>query len=278
MNQGTGSGRRQRIGLALGSGSARGWAHIGAIRALEESGIRPDLVCGSSIGAVVGAAYAAGELERLEQWALGLRKRDVAALMDVRPGSGVLKGERLLAFFRKNFEDRPIEELDVRFAATATTLHTGAEVWLRDGSTLDAVWASIALPGLLPPVMRDETLLVDGGLVNPVPVSLARAMGADIVIAVDLNSDYMGRWRKKQTSDRALPNASAIDVVLSSITIMQVRITRSRMAGEPPDITIAPRLGHFSLLDFQKAEQAIAEGRRAVSRASEGLVLLDQAG
>jgi NTE family protein len=181
------------VGLALGSGSARGWAHVGVIRALEQTGIRPDLVCGTSIGALVGAAYAAGGLDRFEQWVLGLGFKDVVAFMDVSLSSGLIKGERLMDFFRRNFVDRPLEELAMPFAAVATSLRTGAEVWLRHGSTLDAVRASIALPGLLAPTLREGSVLVDGGLVNPVPVSLARAMGADVVIAVDLGSDILGR-------------------------------------------------------------------------------------
>lgn len=126
------------IGLALGSGSARGWAHAGVIRALQQEGIRPDLVCGTSIGALVGAAYAAGELDRLEQWVLGMGFKDVVGFMDVSLSSGLLKGERLMDFFRRNFEDRPLEELSVPFAAVATSLRTGSEVWLRQGSTLAA--------------------------------------------------------------------------------------------------------------------------------------------
>jgi len=184
---------RPRVGLALGSGSARGWAHIGVIRALEQAGIRPDVVCGTSIGALVGAAYAAGELDRFEQWVLGLEIRDVVALMDVSLRSGLFKGQRLMDFFRRHFADRQVEELTMPFAAVATALQTGVEIWLRRGSTLDAVRASIALPGLFAPVLRDGMVLVDGGLVNPVPVSLARAMGADVVIAVDLGSDILGR-------------------------------------------------------------------------------------
>jgi NTE family protein len=263
------------VGLALGSGSARGWAHIGVIHALERAKIRPDIVCGTSIGALVGAAYAAGELDRLEQWALGLRKRDVASLMDIGPGAGLLRGKKLLAFFRDNVEDRALSDLDTPFATVATSLQTGAEVWLRDGSMLDAVWASIALPGLLPPVERDGSLLVDGGLVNPVPVSLGRAMGADVLIAVDLGSDISGRLRRNETQRKGLRVPAVVDVVQSSITIMQVRIARSRMAGEPADVVVAPRLGHLGLLDFQEARQAIEEGEQAVARIADALSSLD---
>ena len=127
--------RRPRVGLALGSGSARGWAHVGVIRALEQAGIRPDLVCGTSVGALVGAAYAAGELDRFEQWVLGMGVTDVVGFMDVSLSGGLIKGERLMEFFRRNFVDRPVEELTMPFAAVATALQTGAEVWLREGST-----------------------------------------------------------------------------------------------------------------------------------------------
>jgi NTE family protein len=283
--------RKPRIGLALGSGSARGWAHIGVIRALEQAGIRPDLVCGTSIGALVGAAYAAGELERFERWVLGMGIKDVISFMDVRLSGGVIKGERLMEFLRRNFVDRPVENLTLPFGAVATALDTGAEVWLRAGSTLAAVRASIALPALFPPVLHDGRLLVDGGLANPVPVSLARAMGAEIVIAVDLSADVLGRrlradapaeapagqvgeWMRKlqdnlgalmQTRSPDEPRLpSMIDVVASSITIMQVRIARSRMAGDPPDAIVAPRLAQLGLLDFHRGREAIDEGRRAV--------------
>ncbi len=295
--------RKPVVGLALGSGSARGWAHIGVLRALEEAGIRPDLVCGSSIGAVVGSAYALGELDRFEKWALGLTGRTVWSFMDFKLAGGMLKGERVIDFFRRNFSDRDIEALDIPFAAVATALHSGTEVWLRSGSTADAVRASMALPGLFTPAQRDGRLLIDGGLVNPVPVSLARAMGADVVIAVDLNADLLGRhlhapgsvatkarvpvvtadddeatagWLSRVQDGFAslLPapdpvrvrNPSLLEVVLTSVNIMQVRITRSRMAGDPPELVIAPQLAHLGVMDFYRAEEAIAEGRRAAEK------------
>ena len=290
--------RRPRVGLALGSGSARGWAHIGVIRALEQAGIRPDLVCGTSIGALIGAAYAAGELDRFEQWILGLGIRDVIGFLDVSLSSGLLKGERLANFFRHTFTDRPLEELALPFGTVATSLETGAEVWLRHGSVFDAVRASIALPGLFAPVLHEGSVLVDGGLVNPVPVSLARAMGADLVIAVDLGSDILGRhlhavpqrrasngevgdWIRKLQDNLAtlIPGhsndepklPSMLEVLASSINIMQVRITRSRMAGEPPDVIVAPRLAHLGLLDFHRSKEAIEEGKCALERVAHNL-------
>jgi NTE family protein len=295
--------RRPCLGLALGSGSARGWAHVGVIRALEQAGVRPDLVCGTSIGALVGAAYAAGELDRLEHWVLGLGVRDIVAFMDVSLRSGLLKGQRLMDFFRHHFADRPIEQLTMPFAAVATALQTGVEIWLRRGSTLDAVRASMALPGLFAPVMRDGMVLVDGGLVNPVPVSLARAMGADVVIAVDLGSDILGRhlragpapeglagvvgdWIRKLQENMGIPVAeqppdqpampTLPEVVASSLNLMQVRIARSRMAGEPPDLIVAPRLAHLRLLDFHRATEAIEEGRRAVEQVAHTLAVLNE--
>lgn len=263
--------RTPRVGLALGSGSARGWAHIGVIRALEQAGVRPDLVSGTSIGALVGAAYAAGELDRLEQWALGLRISEVISFLDVSLRRGPVKGERMMTFFRRNFRDRPIEELTLPFAAVATSLENGAEVWFRHGSTLAAVRASIALPGLLPPVQHEGSVLVDGGLVNPVPVSLARAMGADLVIAVDLNSDIAGRHlrARPRRDDATMPSPRV--VLASAINLMQVRITRSRLAGDPPDLLVAPRLAHFGVLDYHLAKEAIDEGKRAVERVAPAL-------
>ena len=260
-----------RVGLALGSGSARGWAHIGVVRALEQAGVRPELVCGTSIGSLVGAAYAAGELDRLEQWARSLRKGEVIKFLDVSLGRGLVKGERIMSFLRSNFRDRPIEDLALPFAAVATSLENGAEVWLRRGSTLAAVRASIAIPGLLAPVRHDGSLLVDGGLVNPVPVSLARAMGADFVIAVDLNSDIAGRYLRARSRRGDVTLPSPREVLASSINVMQVRITRSRLAGEPPDLLVTPRLAHFGLFDYHRAEEGIEEGKRAVERVASAL-------
>ena len=291
------STRHRKIGLALGSGSARGWAHIGVLRALLEAGLKPDVVAGASVGAIVGAAYAAGDLDRFEQWVRGLGARDVWSFMDFGLGGGVLKGERLVQFFRTHFEDRPVQDLPLSFGAVATALRTGDEVWLRDGSVAEVVRASFALPGLFAPVWREDRLLVDGGLVNPVPVSLARALGAEVVIAVDLNADMLGKhlraphngtrtgwWQSllptrndEAGSDDTPPHAmpSMMEVLASSINVMQVRITRSRMAGDPPEATIAPPLSHLGMLDFHRAGEAIDAGHAA---AMEILPLLRQRG
>lgn len=278
------SGRRPRVGLVLGSGSARGWAHIGVIRGLADMGVAPDLVCGCSVGALVGAAYAEGGLDGFEEWVRSLGWQDVLGLVDVSLGGGLIKGDKLMAFFEQHFVDRNFDALALPFACVATDLETGREIWLREGSVAAAVRASIALPGLFAPVRRDDRLLVDGGLVNPVPVSLARALGADVVIAVDLGSDIVGSalrkagngagstpgWTRRLldslglAGDSELPPVSS--VMATSIHIMQTRIARSRLAGEPADVLLSPRLAQLALMDYHRADEAITEGRAVVER------------
>ncbi|WP_347251061.1 patatin-like phospholipase family protein [Zoogloea sp.] len=286
--------RPPRIGIALGSGSARGWAHIGVLRALARAGIEPQVISGCSIGAFVGAVAAAGDTEKLGAWVEALGWQDVVGLMDMGLRGGLLKGDKLMAFFQRQFVDRDFTALPHAFGCVATDLHSGHEVWLREGSVSSAVRASIALPGLMAPIWQDGRLLVDGGLVNPVPVSLARAMGADVVIAVELNSDAVGwAWRNRSPADvpaspangwsrkllarlgrngtpaqaddvpdEGLP--SMLSVMQSSISIMSVRIARSRLAGEPADVLISPRLAQLGLMDFHRGAEAIAEGEAAV--------------
>ncbi len=279
------------IGLALGSGAARGWAHIGVIQALAQHGIRPDVVCGSSIGALVGAAFVSGRIEQLDAWVKSLDWQDVVAMLDISLRSGLIRGDRVVQYCAQHFFLPDFSELPAPFACVATELSTGREIWLREGSVADAVRASIAFPGLFSPVLRNGRILVDGGLVNPVPVSLCRALGADVVIAVELGSGVVGRssrrdrklpllgddhWAKRllgrigvaggdgADEDASLP--SLPDVVTSSINIMQMRIARSRLAGEPSDVLIAPRVAHLNMMEFDRAGEAIDEGRAAVER------------
>jgi len=297
---------RPRIGVALGSGSARGWAHIGVLRGLAEAGLEPDVVCGTSIGALVGGAYAAGQLDALEDWARSITLLDVVGLLDVTLArGGVIEGSKLFRTFRETPADIVIEKLAKPFAAVATDFATGREVWLQKGPLLDAVRASLSLPGLLPPFRLGEHWLVDGGLVNPVPVTLCRALGAEVVVAVNLNGDLVGRnvpprkgksptrSRRGRTADvgklserlreqlrgTASLLASQIlspkhespgffEVVAGAIYIMQDRITRSRLAGDPADVVLTPRLGHIRLLDFDRGDEVIAEGRACVAAAA----------
>ena len=294
---------KPRIGLALGSGSARGWAHIGVIQALQEQGIEPDIVCGCSIGALVGACYCNNQLDSLQNWASKLGFWDVVKLLDVRMAGGLIEGDSLMAAFEDKLQDTRIEKLHKTFACVATDLHSGREIWLQQGSVRQAVRASIAMPGLFSPVRHEGRWLLDGGLTNPVPVSLCRAMGADIIIAVNLNSDIIGRHLKQGKTSAAPKNKrdqdvldqlldklngglmetrlgawankklrnredgpGMFDVVASAINIMQDRITKSRMAGDPADVFLTPRLGQLGLLEFDRAEEAMAEGRDSVRR------------
>ena len=295
-----------RIGLALGSGSARGWSHIGIIDALTEAGIKPDIVCGTSMGAFVGGAYVAGRLNELRQWAEAATWREVAGLLDVRlVGGGLIGGKLIVDFLHQFGMTGAIESYPKRYAAVATDLVTGREIWLREGPIDQAVRASIALPGIFSPARIDEQWLVDGGLSNPVPVSLCRAMGAQVIIAVNLNSDLLGRRFQSEPKPSAaikrpdLPNefvnrlltqlprglreqATLIaprllqhepaslgyfEVIANSINIMQDHITRARLAGEPPHVMLAPRLRHISLMEFNRAKEAITEGHLCVEQA-----------
>ncbi|MFV1997083.1 MAG: patatin-like phospholipase RssA [Acidiferrobacterales bacterium] len=290
-----------KIGLALGGGSARGWSHIGVIRELTKLGIEPGIVCGTSIGALVGGAYCSGNLDGLEEWVCGLNRLDVARYLDVSPlrSGGAIKGEKLFSYLRGQVGDPDIETFEKPFAAVATKLASGQEVWLRKGSLLQAVRASISFPGLFDPVRIGEDWVVDGGLVNPVPVSVCFAMGADIVIAVNLNGGLRG-GHESVTEDQPVRNLDEepsaierfktglkehantlltglfdsadkspglVDVLSASIHIMQDRITRSRLAGDFPDVIIAPRLSRIGLMEFHRAEEAIKEGHASVRRA-----------
>jgi len=289
--------RKPRIGLALGAGSARGWAHIGAIRALEERGIKPEIVCGTSIGALVGAAHASAQLHRLEEWVSGLAWTTVVRLMDLTWKGGLIRGERLFKLFRNTFDEYDISQLPVLYGAVATELASGREVWLREGNVLDAVRASIALPGLFTPAVRDGMVLVDGGLVNPVPVSMCRALGADLVIAVDLSWGKFGPYRdrgKDRGASVAAPREvpgwlerlrpswiertavpeqedrvtipSIFEVFNTALDIGSQRVARSRLAGDPADVLITPLLPDFGSMEYHRAKEAIEEGRAAVER------------
>lgn len=294
-----------KIGLALGSGSAKGWAHIGVIRELAEMRIEPDIVAGSSIGAFVGAAYVSQQLDMLEEWVLSLTKKKILGYLDFSlPGAGgFVVGEKLIKFMQQQIGNTLIETLPCKFGAIATELESGREIWFQDGPILESVRASIAIPGLITPVKLRGKWLADGGLTNPVPVSLCRAMGADVVIAVNLASDIVGNHKnriiaqpeklEKKAEDKSMEKLTAqfknsineskeslitylfgedldspglFEVLASSINIMQDRITRSRMAGDPPDIVFSPLLSELDLWEFDQAAIAIEEGRACVKR------------
>ncbi|UMY18371.1 patatin-like phospholipase family protein [Methylobacterium organophilum] len=303
--------RAPRIGLALGGGSARGWSHIGVIEVLEEAGLYPAVVAGCSIGAVVGGAYAAGRIGALKDFALSLTRRRVIGMIDPRlSGSGLIAGERLRRRLSRELEGLRIEDLRIAFASVATELGSGHEVWLTHGPLADAVRASYAIPGIFPPVPLDGRLLMDGTLVNPVPVRLARDLGADLVICVNLNCDtrlrgsvirpepaspagdesleaeietvvrVRSRWEllrgaglrligrgRTERDEGGVPAPGVARVMLQAFNITQDRISRARLAGDPPDVSIRPKLAEFGQFEFHRAALCIELGRQAAKAA-----------
>ena len=343
----------RKIGLALGSGSARGWSHIGVIRGLQEANIAIDIVCGSSIGALVGGAFAAGKLDEAEKLIRELAWSDILGFMEVPvPRSGLISSEKIAGYLREKIGDPNIEDLPIPFAAVATDLTSGQEVWIRQGSLIEAIRASISMPGMFTPCFRDGRLLVDGGLINPVPVSLCRSLGANIVIAVNPNTDIkiqyeitkepiLGGATKKEpeeqeqgirlrdlffagltlylterihrgksafkgqssskegesdskglkdhlvgylsdyinatmkqgkslalgqiTEDGTFREPSLFEVITASINLMGDRIARQRLAGDPPDVMILPHVSHVGPLEFNRADEVIEAGRRALN-------------
>jgi NTE family protein len=305
---------RPTIGLALGGGAARGFAHIGVIRTLEAHGIVPDVIVGTSIGAVVGGCYAAKEMDNLDIWARTLTVRGVLSYLDISlSGSGLIGGGHLAAQLETGLKESRVEDLPIRFAAIATEFNTGHEIWLTRGRLSDALRASYSLPGIFPPVLIGGRWLVDGALVNPVPVSAARALGARLVIAVNLNSDLFGRgtiianhgpdendtapepakvngFRRMFSGERSLRRQffgrrgrpGLPTVMVEAFNVMQDRITRARLAGDPPDVLISPRLGGIGWFDFHRAAEAVEIGSEATTKAldavSEAVTALSQAG
>jgi NTE family protein len=295
---------RPVIGLALGGGAARGFAHIGIIRTLVAKGFAPDVIAGTSIGAVAGGLYAAGRLDGLEAWAKTLSsRRTVFGYMDFSfAGSGLIRGDRLAERLTGEIGEVAIDALPLRFAAIACEVGTGHEIWLTRGRLVGALRAAYALPGLFTPVSIGNRWLVDGALVNPVPVSAARALGARLVIAVNLNADLFGRgttissfgpdepdegWLQAVRERHGFEGLSGAQrlvkrqmlgtperpgiatVMVEAFNIMQDRITRARLAGDPPDIIVNPPLSSVGWFDFHRAAEAIEIGAAAAEKALE---------
>ncbi len=296
-----------RLALALGGGAARGFAHVGVLRTLDRHGIRPDVLAGTSIGAAVGGLWAAGKLDDFEDWARSLNKRRVLALLDLTLGSpGLIGGRRLLERLRVELAGQAIEALPVAFAAIATELGSGHEIWLTRGDLAEAIHASYSLPGIFTPTKVGGRWLMDGALVNPIPVSAARALGGRVVVAVNLNAEVFGRGTVIQDHGGVIAEAAEefvaqkrlrlggmlrpdkllrrhflsgpkdgprgiSAVMIDAFNITQDRIARSRLAGDPPDVLISPKLGRIGLFDFHRADDAIAAGAEAAERMVEDI-------
>lgn len=290
------------LGLVLGGGAARGWAHIGVIHALCEEGVVPDIVTGTSIGALVGGCALAGKLDELEKFARSLTRRRMMGLMDFSlTGSGLINGSKLLKLLHRHLGEVAIEDLPKPYSAVSTELGTGHEIWLREGPIVQAMHASFALPGIFHPVEVHGRWLVDGALVNPVPVSVARALGARMVIAVNLAGDSFARggvladgigppqdddfsqdengvldfaspgrairhFVKRQFSQSGTRAPGVTQVMFDAYNIIQDRISRSRLAGDPPDVIITPRVATVGHFEFYKADDAIRAGYNATRR------------
>lgn len=288
------------IGIALGGGLARGLAHIGVFKALIKHGINPEIVSGTSIGAVVGGCYLANKLDAIEEWALSLNRKRILSYLDFKvKSSGVIGGKRLHKLLKVHFKDLTIEDLNHPYVAVATNLLTGHEVWLQSGDLIEAMSASFALPGVFPPVERNDRFLIDGALVNPVPVAPCQAMGARLTIAVNLHADLIAKAahagkryqtvagfdlfdkqdvpeeeQKKYKSamttrlfrrpDDEAP--SMFGVLFSALNIMQDRLTRLRSASDPADIYINPQIGHIGVAEFERARDLIGEGESAATK------------
>ncbi|ATA24056.1 hypothetical protein BIY26_09680 [Brenneria goodwinii] len=294
--------RQKKVGLALSSGAAKGWAHIGVINALTELGIKIDVIAGCSVGALVGAAYATHRLADMERWVSGFGYWDVIRLMDLSwQRGGLLRGDRVFNNVRNLLKTIQIEDCAIKYGVVATNLSTGRELWLTKGDLHQAIRASCSIPGLLSPVLFNGYWLVDGAVVNPVPISLARAMGADVVIAVDLQQDASLNhhdllsikptipepeaashdWRRiirkrlaRGRRQSATISPTAMEIMSTSIHILENRLKMTRMAGDPPDVLLQPSCPQIATLDFHRAQEAIEAGRQAVEKKRDELLPL----
>jgi len=300
---------RRKIGIALGAGVARGWAHIGAMQELAAMGIAPDVIVGASIGAVVGGCFAAGRLDELEAFARSLTKRSVFNLLDISlNGGGLIGGDRLRSRLETAMGTLRIEDLPIRFVAVATELETGHEIWLKSGPIVEAMRASYALPGVFPPLKLGGRWLFDGAIVNPVPVNVARAFGADRVIALSIGGDGAGYgtaiheaaeveeasfvsltepapkvagvidglrvtslWMRRAWTAGNSQAPGLATVIANTFSITQDRITRSRLAGDPPDVLVSLKAGKVGLFEFHRADELIAIGRASVRKARDDI-------
>lgn len=292
----------KKLGLVLGSGAARGWAHVGVLRALDDIGVKPDIVAGCSVGALVGGAWLVGALEEFEAWGRELSPLSAIGAFNFWVSRGGLVDTRP-AFEAFAAFDRNIEDLPVKFGAVAADLGTGEEVWMTQGSVIEAARASSAIPVLFHAVQRGQRWLVDGAVANPAPVSLARFLGADIVISVDLNANprvlarfnppppgvpaidpqaeidatfpttittFIEQTRTRIDRQMAIAKARAqakpqlFETAYAAIDIFQMHLTRMRSETSPPDIHLTPDMRDALPNAFDRADEFIEKGRVAL--------------
>lgn len=254
-----------KLGIALGGGAGLGWAHIGVVRALEEEGFPISIVAGTSIGAIVGACVAADLMDELEDIARDITLKEMLALGQLGFTQGsLIGGDRIEQRLREHFGVRAIEQLPKPFAAIAADLYTGERIVLDSGDVVTALKASAAIPGVLPPVETTHLILVDGGIVDPVPVTATKDLGADAVIAVDLQGDYEGRARRLGFDPvQKRPKLAAVKSARAGWSVALQALSKARLSMDKPDVTITPRIGHIDMADFTKADELIALGRAA---------------
>lgn len=300
--------RENKVGVALGAGAAKGWAHIGVLNTLQKYGVKVDIVVGCSVGSLVGAAYAANCLPMMEKWVRSFTYWQVIRLMDISwgRGGGLFRGERVFNHIKKLIGINQIGDCGLKFGAVATNLSSGLEVWLTKGDIHQAIRASCSMPGLFPPVLLDDYWLADGAVVNPLPISLTRALGADIIIAVDLQQEnyihkhstpffnlsthedldkshydapigWRKRWQKRFENihtKQKVEMPTAIEVMNTSIQLLESRLKRNRMVNDPPDVLIQPYCPQIATLDFHRANESIAAGCLAVEKQIDNILTL----
>lgn len=260
-----------KTGLALGSGAARGLAHIGVLKALRDASTPVDMVAGTSIGAMVGACFAKeGEITAVEELALNTGWRELARLLDPRLGSlrkGLIHGRRIQELLYSVIGDVEFKDLKIPFAAVATDLNTGREVVIRKGSVVEAVRASISMPGIFVPVTLEDRCLVDGGLTNPVPADILHDMGAGLIVAVNVlvepQESKHAASLSKEGGVAGLPNI--FNALIQSIYIMEYEITKARTLKA--DVVITPDVSHIGAFEFHRGEEAILAGYEAARKA-----------
>ena len=282
-------GGNRTVSLVLGSGGARGLAHIGIIRVAEEHGYDIRSISGCSMGALVGGIYAAGKLDEFEDWVRAIDKVDIVSLLDIAwQNSGLVKGDKIINTLIELVGDRKIEDLPVRFTAIAADVQREKEVWISSGRLFDAIRASISLPLFFTPVKYGRGFLIDGGVLNPVPIAPTFDDHTDITVAVNLSGPPVaaGREAKKKRSSgdsdptiqerlhqwidelhqsiksRSEDEWDAYDIAVQAFDAMQGTIARQKLAAYPPDITIEIPRNACGILEFDRADEIIALGRR----------------